>query len=923
MNNNNDNNNNNNRKKYTANNSNNNQNKQPKRFNIKGNINGFNMMEDETFSNNSSIGGLPKKDGLTKDDSLNKNESINSGFNTTINSKSFGNGNRRSSVPLANRSNNINASINNNIDNKSNININGYDSNENINNNPNENNYNQNTNNNELNDNNYNQNINNGNLNDNNSQNINELDNTNNNQVDDKSNGKPNVQGNSRHSNKLKNPKNNAMSDAINNKLNKIRNNNKKKDSNQDDKNAQDNQDKKTQNASNKIANAVGAIAGMNGAAQTMNDIKDVAEEGAEAAKKVVKEKVKQQAKAKIRTFLIQKILIPALPILGILLGLMLFVILVAVIANVMSKDDKAITSITINYCDYVKVKWKEYEIVNGVRKEIEKDETITSNEYIAYDMSIKYYKEIPDEDVLKALAIIHRTNFYYHSNNMGSDTCEFDIEGPYVDPKEDPSNQVIFDAINKTHNKVFTKNKNNLSELEIDDNFTYDSKVDIFDGPAYTIPQDNTYYLREWIDSHVDSNYIVEGDADEDSFSPWAAWYLVDRYENDYHGILYHFLDPKASKGDIYNVIKYGSPLDVYGTSCSDISLNSTALSREEFISYVEQSVPNATFRSNAGKIYDISVANNFNPEMVVIRAMSEGFSPGGSTNNYWGIGCYNGASANQCTHFSSFDAGVLGYIGNIKNHNYATAYQMMLKYAYIGDYWFNPGGSGLGGCYYFPYIRQYLSEERASVVEEACSSGKTCAKGGIGNCTPTTDEDQSAYAKWQVSKMSGTRSSLFGLSSDLCQEEGEREDTGDLSTLGARAAQYAVSTYDSWSYSDDTTLRKQDGYVDCSSMITRAYGHFGYTVFEGANNTSGIYDWCNHNGKMISESQLKAGDLILYSSGSYHNGAHSGGVGHVAMYIGGGKTFAAHGKSFTQENQVSVSSYKNNGSYFCRPAE
>ena len=40
---------------------------------------------------------------------------------------------------------------------------------------------------------------------------------------------------------------------------------------------------------------------------------------------------------------------------------------------------------------------------------------------------------------------------------------------------------------------------------------------------------------------------------------------------------------------------------------------------------------------------IYDIATKNGINPEMVIIRAESEGYSPGASKNNYWGMGCTN----------------------------------------------------------------------------------------------------------------------------------------------------------------------------------------------------------------------------------------------------------------------------------------
>ena len=120
--------------------------------------------------------------------------------------------------------------------------------------------------------------------------------------------------------------------------------------------------------------------------------------------------------------------------------------------------------------------------------------------------------------------------------------------------------------------------------------------------------------------------------------------------------------------------------------------------------------------------KVYDISVSNNLNPEFVVIRAIEEGCSPYyklPSYNNYWGIGCYNGIKLSKCTSYSSFENGVKGLsnLKIVKESN--TLSELMSKYSYLGNFWANPGNSGDGGCYFFPYIKKYMSAERVSLVE------------------------------------------------------------------------------------------------------------------------------------------------------------------------------------------------------------
>ena len=346
--------------------------------------------------------------------------------------------------------------------------------------------------------------------------------------------------------------------------------------------------------------------------------------------------------------------------------------------------------------------------------------------------------------------------------------------------------------------------------------------------------------------------------------------------------------------------------------TTCSTISLKSTSLSQTDFVSKLQSKAKSdsryQTFASQADTIYKISVNNNTNPEMIMIRAAVEGFSPGASRNNYWGLGCTNTGGINACITYSSFSNGVLGYINNISK--YATIEDMMSKYAYIGAYWYSPGGSGMGGCYYYPYIKKYMSSERASIVGNACS--KSCS--GT-SCLATTTEDQKAYTSYQVEKMVAVRSSIFGLGQDSCDSSSSGSANGD----GSKIASYAESTYDSYSYSQ--SLRMSVGYVDCSSMVYRTYKHFNID-FGASNTAAGEYTWCSNHKKLISESNLQAGDLIFFGSGSHYNASRAGGVGHVSIYVGNGKQFAARSSTYAQPDQVAETSYlKGSGTYFCRP--
>ncbi len=223
---------------------------------------------------------------------------------------------------------------------------------------------------------------------------------------------------------------------------------------------------------------------------------------------------------------------------------------------------------------------------------------------------------------------------------------------------------------------------------------------------------------------------------------------------------------------------------------TCDGMSINKTTLSKDEFIEkmnayFINSSHPGAQiFITNAATIYDLSTKNNINPELVVIRAYREGFSPSGNRNtlsgnpnletynNYWGLGCNNTGSLSDCNKYDSFSKGLLGFIDNIKN--YATVTDMMSRYSSIGKYWYNTEdnskNTGLGGCYYFEYMKEYMPVDRINAVTSACAPGNYCYKDGSGNCVATTDEDKLAYTRYQVSKMVSDRETIFGIPADEC---------------------------------------------------------------------------------------------------------------------------------------------------------
>jgi len=213
---------------------------------------------------------------------------------------------------------------------------------------------------------------------------------------------------------------------------------------------------------------------------------------------------------------------------------------------------------------------------------------------------------------------------------------------------------------------------------------------------------------------------------------------------------------------------------------SFGSFDFHSTPYSKEEFISvlksyYSQNEVCNSdktqyvtgcnSFKdeilNNGGAetIYDIAVGKGLNPEIVVARSLIEGYSPG-TGYNYFGYSCYNTGGLAACKTFTSFSSAMETFFNNISQ--YDSLESMMSRYAYIGDYWYTGTHWDWGGCAYAEHIYPDALPDR---VREACAhEDGYCSINDTKNCEPTTEADQEAYARWQVSKMAHVRNKIFG---------------------------------------------------------------------------------------------------------------------------------------------------------------
>lgn len=391
------------------------------------------------------------------------------------------------------------------------------------------------------------------------------------------------------------------------------------------------------------------------------------------------------------------------------------------------------------------------------------------------------------------------------------------------------------------------------------------------------------------------------------------------------------------------------------FNGTCSEMPIYGTTLSKSEYVEKIHAYFNKndrwaSKIYDNAGNIYDIATKNGVNPELVVARAVLEKGDSDYITNNYWGIGVYNGQPSGSV--FATFSEGVLAFVNIVKQ--YSAAYEMMLSYAYIGTYWAaddsKTGGNcstGYGGCYYLPYMKDYYDNESDYKRAESACNKSSCSltrTNGVCNivdaskCVKTRstgrdNADQVAYAKYQVGRMAEQRRLIFGLDpvdcSTIVDDDGNSVDISninDIRELGQIIVNKAINTFDHYKYSQDINLREMPGYVDCSSMVDRAYKLVGidylkHTIPGKSGTTWSEEQWCKENGVLFTNldpSNLLPGDLLFTAHGS------EGHPTHVALYAGNNKTFEATWAHSNSEEDVRVIQYGDVRSYFvsaCRP--
>lgn len=424
-------------------------------------------------------------------------------------------------------------------------------------------------------------------------------------------------------------------------------------------------------------------------------------------------------------------------------------------------------------------------------------------------DSEAEYDDDTPYSKMTKQIELLARmqmTTKYYsldenHYKNTGSYCKETESIEPVTESNKSGFDYNLFDWLS-SETPVDSSTPNKISQNDMGSFnafFTKKAKEEINAAYYYYYPafDENGECSKKYAKkSRPKNDYSISIGEYKNAEDYVFYWNLVNSFIPEYYAD--NLPDDATERqqkileiaDDIYSLYDSTGPSELcessYGNlpaNCSDLDVNNTSLTKEEFIAGINkyQSGNDLWYliKDNADQIYDVSVYNGLNPEIVVTRAILEGFAPGnrcGFTNyNIWGWGATNGKECEKGKVWNTWDAALEGFITGFKK-SFPTTETFLTKYAYLGDYWYNPGNAGLGGCYYAKYI---YPNGLPVHVANACDVNKEgqCTKDNTSNCVKTTAEDRLNYGKYQARNTNNLRKNIWNITEGSCGSYGMQE--------------------------------------------------------------------------------------------------------------------------------------------------
>ncbi|MBR5708814.1 MAG: C40 family peptidase [Oscillospiraceae bacterium] len=216
-------------------------------------------------------------------------------------------------------------------------------------------------------------------------------------------------------------------------------------------------------------------------------------------------------------------------------------------------------------------------------------------------------------------------------------------------------------------------------------------------------------------------------------------------------------------------------------------------------------------------------------------------------------------------------------------------------------GD-WYHVMYNGVEGYVASDYVKNILKAENFSATAEI-----TCDWARMRTRPDLTAEIIGSYGKgtdmeviginngWYKVKYLGRtgyiRSDLMQITGGVATESGTTLGSGSSGSSSSGGGYYSTGGTELGRQIADFALQYV-GYpyiygeespstgFDCSGLVWYVYTHFGYSMCRTATTQY------NNNGRVVEKSELQAGDLVFFKE---YTGGNS--IGHVGIYIGGGK--------------------------------
>lgn len=225
-----------------------------------------------------------------------------------------------------------------------------------------------------------------------------------------------------------------------------------------------------------------------------------------------------------------------------------------------------------------------------------------------------------------------------------------------------------------------------------------------------------------------------------------WNKYLGQDMYDVNLEGLL-----------DFFNT----NVVTTFGSSYGTISVNGCNITREDFISCVENYNTSLGYQERFGKyaglIYDICVSKNINPILcVAIAGQESGFGNSVPTNspfNYWGIAVYN--NSNEGAVFQTMESGVEAFCDLMIRYQTpgTSEYEMIVNRSGLFREVNNKFSGGASNIYDVWSIYAWLGDDHQSKVygtvnvKEYITRFLTDIECNHSLADPTTTEEQAAY--------------------------------------------------------------------------------------------------------------------------------------------------------------------------------